>query len=104
MQRAESKMFHPRLKHKQTMSPATSPQPDIPFVPKARELVRASAPMSLIFLALAACSSPQQRVVDEIVTSWREQRALPDIDETLTIDAAYRVQTRSVRARLQGAR
>jgi 2-keto-4-pentenoate hydratase len=60
--------------------------------------------MSLIFLALAACSSPQQRVVDEIVTSWREQRALPDIDETLTIDAAYRVQTRSVRARLQGAR
>lgn len=62
------------------------------------------APMSLIFLALGACSSPSQRIVDEIVTSWRERRALPVIDETLTIDAAYRVQTRSVRTQLQGAR
>lgn len=59
--------------------------------------------MSLICIALSSCSSPQQRVVDEIVTSWREQRALPNIDETLTIDSAYRVQTRSVRAKLQGA-
>lgn len=59
--------------------------------------------MSLICLALAACSSTPQRVVDEIVTSWREQRPLPNIDETLTIDSAYRVQTRSVRTRLQGA-
>lgn len=61
------------------------------------------ASMSLIFLMLGACSSPEHRVVDEIVTSWREQRALPNIDETLTIDAAYRVQTRSVRKQLQGA-
>lgn len=59
--------------------------------------------MSLICIALTGCSSPQQHVVDEIVTSWREQRALPNIDETLTIDSAYRVQTRSVRAKLQGA-
>lgn len=62
-----------------------------------------SASMSLIFIALGACSSPEHRVVDEIVTSWREQRALPNIDETLTIDSAYRVQTRSVRERLHGA-
>lgn len=59
--------------------------------------------MSLIFLVLGACSSPEHRVVDEIVTSWREQRALPNIDETLTIDSAYRVQTRSVRKQLDGA-
>ena len=59
--------------------------------------------MSLICLALAACSSTPQRVVDEIVTSWREQRPLPNIDETLTIKSAYRVQTRSVRTRLQDA-
>jgi 2-keto-4-pentenoate hydratase len=61
------------------------------------------ASMSLIFIVLSACSSPEHRVVDEIVTSWREQRALPKIDETLTIDSAYRVQTRSVRERLHGA-
>lgn len=59
--------------------------------------------MSLICIALAGCSSPERRVVDEIVTSWREQRTLPNIDETLTIDSAYSVQTRSVRAKLQGA-
>nr|WP_298717942.1 fumarylacetoacetate hydrolase family protein [uncultured Steroidobacter sp.] len=65
--------------------------------------VRSIASMSLICLVLCACSSPERRVVDEIVTSWREQRTLPEIDETLTIDSAYRVQTRSVRERLQGA-
>lgn len=59
--------------------------------------------MSLICLALGACSSTPQRVVDEIVTSWREHRPLPNIDETLTNDSAYRVQTRSVRTRLQDA-
>jgi len=61
------------------------------------------ASMSLICIVLGACSSTERRVVDEIVTSWREQRALPNIDETLTIDSAYRVQTRSVRERLHGA-
>src|SRR5687767_6998825 len=66
-------------------------------------LARVLASMSLICLVLGACSSTPQRVVDEIVTSWREQRALPNIDETLTIKSAYRVQTRSVRARLQSA-
>lgn len=60
--------------------------------------------MSLICLVLAACGSPQPRIVDEILTSWREQRPLPNIDETLTIDSAYRVQTRSVRAKLQDAK
>lgn len=61
------------------------------------------ASMSLICLALGACSSTPQRFVDEIVTSWREQRPLPNIDETLTIESAYRVQARSVRTRLQDA-
>lgn len=59
--------------------------------------------MSLICIAMAACSSTPQRFVDEIVTSWREHRPLPNIDETLTINSAYRVQTRSVRTRLQEA-
>jgi len=61
------------------------------------------ASMSLIFIVLGACSSSEHRIVDEIVTSWREQRALPNIDETLTIESAYRVQTRSVRQKLNGA-
>lgn len=65
--------------------------------------MRSVAPMSLICIVLGACSSTEHRVVDEIVTSWREHRALPNIDETLTIDSAYRVQTRSVRERLDGA-
>ena len=64
---------------------------------------RIAAAMSLICIVLGACSSTPQHVVDEIVTSWREQRALPAIDETLTIDSAYRVQTRSVRTKLDGA-
>ncbi len=63
---------------------------------------RSAASMSLICIVLSACSSTEHRVVDEIVTSWREQRSLPNIDETLTIDSAYRVQTRSVRERLHG--
>lgn len=66
-------------------------------------LARVCASMSLICIALAACNSTPPRVVDEIVTSWREHQPLPNIDETLTIESAYRVQTRSVRTRLQGA-
>src|SRR5688572_5817722 len=68
----------------------------------SRNTVKTSlAAMSLICIGLAACSSTPPRVVDEIVTSWREHRTLPNIDETLTIESAYRVQTRSVRAKLQ---
>jgi 2-keto-4-pentenoate hydratase len=40
-----------------------------------------------------------------LFTAWTESRALPLahlIDETLTIDAAYRVQTRNVRRKLRG--
>jgi 2-keto-4-pentenoate hydratase len=89
------------------MSAATSPRKDIASTAherRHRKVVCVSAAMSLICIVLSACSSPQQRVVDEIVTSWREQRALPNIDETLTIDSAYRVQTRSVREKLRGAK
>jgi 2-keto-4-pentenoate hydratase len=92
-------MFHLRLKQSHNMKQVKSQHED-----SSRNTVKTSlASMSLIFLAVAACSSTPQRVVDEIVTSWREQRALPNIDETLTIDSAYRVQTRSVRTRLQDA-
>jgi 2-keto-4-pentenoate hydratase len=74
------------------------------FFTSSRNTVKTSlASMSLICIALAACSSTPQRVVDEIVTSWREQRPLPNIDETLTIESAYRIQTRSVRTRMQSA-
>lgn len=99
-------MFHLRLKQKPTMSAAASPREDISSTAlqiRRRSVACVSASMSLICIALASCSSPQQRFVDEIVTSWREQRALPNIDETLTINSAYSVQTRSVRAKLQGA-
>lgn len=96
-------MFHLGLKQSRNMSAATSPHKDISQTPMKTRAARIVASMSLICLALSACSSPEHRVVDEIVTSWREQRALPNIDETLTIDSAYRVQTRSVRKRLHGA-
>lgn len=72
-----------------------------PNIMKTR-VARTVASMSLICIVLAGCNSPQHRVVDEIVTSWREHRPLPNIDESLTIDSAYRVQTRSVRAKLKG--
>lgn len=96
-------MFHLRLKQSLTMKHATSLCEDKSRNTVKSSLTRVLASMSLICLALAACSSTPQRFVDEIVTSWREHRPLPNIDETLTIDSAYRVQTRSVRTRLQGA-
>lgn len=86
------------------MNDTTSLDEDMSRTHIARDIARAAASMSLIWLVLCGCSSPRQGVVDEIVTSWREQRALPDVDETLTNEAAYRVQTRSVRAKLRGAR
>ena len=80
-----------------------SPREDRSANAVKNSLARVFASMSLICIALAACSSTPQRVVDEIVTSWREHRPLPNIDETLTTPEAYRVQTRSVRTRLQSA-
>lgn len=103
MRRPESKMFHLRLKQPLMMKTATAPRRDRALHIGNIRVARNVSSMSLICLVLIACSSPQQRVVDEIVTSWREQRALPNIDETLTIESAYRVQTRSVQARLRGA-
>ncbi|MET0534271.1 MAG: fumarylacetoacetate hydrolase family protein [Steroidobacter sp.] len=92
-------MFHSRLKQSLTMTHATTSR-----ARSSRNTIKTGiASMSLICLALGACNSTPQRLVDEIVTSWREHRSLPNIDETLTNDAAYRVQTRSVRTRLQAA-
>jgi 2-keto-4-pentenoate hydratase len=85
------------------MSSLSSPPKDNSQTHMNTRAARITAPMSLICIVLGACSSTEHRVVDEIVTSWREQRTLPNIDETLTIDSAYRVQTRSVRERLHGA-
>jgi 2-keto-4-pentenoate hydratase len=96
-------MFHLRLKQSITMKQFESPREDRSANAVKNSLARALAAMSLICIALVACSSTPQRVVDEIVTSWREHRPLPNIDETLTTASAYRVQTRSVRTRLQGA-
>lgn len=93
-------MFHLRLKQSLTMQQATS----LRKASSANTVKTSLAAMSLICIAIAACSSNPQRFVDEIVTSWREHRPLPNIDETLTIASAYRVQTRSVRTRLQDAR
>lgn len=103
MQRPQSKMFHLRLKQPHVMPAATSPRKDMSASLVKTSVARALASMSLICLVLSGCSLPQQPIVDEIVTSWREHRTLPNIDETLTIESAYRVQTRSVRAKLQDA-
>jgi 2-keto-4-pentenoate hydratase len=59
--------------------------------------------MSLICIVLIGCGSTRQRAVDDVSLAWREHRALPNIDETLTIHSAYQVQTRTVRAKLQNA-
>lgn len=84
------------------MKQATSLREDNSAKPVKTSTARMCAAMSLICIVLSSCSSPPRRAVDEIVTSWREHRPLPDIDETLTINSAYQVQTRSVRAKLRG--
>lgn len=84
------------------MKQATSLREDNSAKPVKTSTARKCAAMSLICIVLSGCSSPPQRFVDEIVTSWREHRSLPNIDETLTINSAYQVQTRSVRAKLRG--
>jgi 2-keto-4-pentenoate hydratase len=96
-------MFHLRLKQPIVVEQAGSPRQGSSRSPVKTSVARALASMSLICIVLSGCSSPQQRVVDEIVTSWREHRPLPNIDETLTTNSAYRVQTRTVRAKLKGA-
>ena len=84
------------------MKQVTSLREDKSAKPIKTSTARSCAAMSLICIVLSSCSSPQRQVVDEIVTSWREHRSLPNIDETLTINSAYQVQTRSVRAKLDG--
>jgi 2-keto-4-pentenoate hydratase len=70
-------------------------------------LQRLKQPSLLILLALCACTSTQERAVNDISAAWRDHTSLPQvasIDETLTIEAAYRIQTRVVRERLNGER
>lgn len=53
-----------------------------------------------------ACISTQQRVENKVFDARRHNAALPlphVIDETLTIESAYRIQTRIVRRELNGA-
>lgn len=53
-----------------------------------------------------ACISMQQRVENEVFDARRRHAAMPlphVIDETLTIESAYRIQTRIVRRELNGA-
>jgi 2-keto-4-pentenoate hydratase len=56
-------------------------------------------------MALCACTSPQQRVAAAVTQAHRLNDAVPlphRIDETLTIESAYRVQTRIVNHELTG--
>jgi 2-keto-4-pentenoate hydratase len=65
----------------------------------------AAAGLAACFV-LCACVSLQQRTADEIFIAWQAQSALPlahRIDETLTIESAYRVQHAFVQRRLDGA-
>jgi hypothetical protein len=83
------------------MSAAASQSEDIRFVAynhRDRRVAHMIASMSLICIVLGACGSQRQHIVDEIVTFPRERCAPANIDETLTINSAYRVQMRSVRA------
>lgn len=55
---------------------------------------------------LAACISTQQRLENRVFDARRRNAAMPlphVIDETLTIESAYRIQTRIVRRELNGA-
>ncbi len=57
-------------------------------------------------MTLVACISPQQRVATAVIEARRLNEALPlphRIDETLTIETAYRVQARIVKHELAGA-
>lgn len=56
-------------------------------------------------MALCACTSPQQRVAAAVTQAHRLNDAVPlphRIDETLTIEGAYRVQARIVNHELTG--
>lgn len=85
------------------MSPPTPPAEGNASNTVKHGLARLSAAMSLICIMVSGCTSAPQRAVDDISVAWREHRPLPNIDETLTINSAYQVQTRSVRAKLQNA-
>lgn len=85
------------------MRTATSPREDNAVNTVKHRLPRAVAAMSLICIVLTGCGSAQQRAIGDVSLAWREHRPLPNIDETLTINSAYQVQTRSVRAKLQDA-
>jgi 2-keto-4-pentenoate hydratase len=96
-------MFHLRLKQHSTMSTAPSLRKDSSRNTVKSSVERAVAAMSLICIVLSGCSAPRQRIIRDVSNAWREHRPLPNIDETLTIDSAYQVQTRTVRAKLAGA-
>jgi 2-keto-4-pentenoate hydratase len=85
------------------MSTATSPREDNASNTVKHRVARAVAAMSLICIVLNGCGSAQQRAIGDVSLAWREHRPLPNIDETLTINSAYQVQTRSVRAKLHDA-
>ena len=57
-------------------------------------------------MTFSACISPGQRVVTAVSDASRRSEPLPlphRIDETLTIESAYRIQERLVRKKLDGA-
>ena len=85
------------------MNSLTSPREDNAANTVKHGLAGSFVAMSLICIVVSGCTSAPQRAVDDISLAWREHRPLPNIDETLTINSAYQVQTRSVRAKLQNA-
>src|SRR5690606_19690593 len=66
----------------------------------------AKMPVFAAFFALCACALlPAQRIDDSILNAWTRNHSLPLahlVDETLTIERAYSIQTRTVRKRLRG--
>lgn len=65
-----------------------------------------SIAIASVVTTLAACTSQQQRVETAVFEARRQHEAIPlphRVDETLTIDDAYRIQTRIVKRQLRGA-
>lgn len=62
---------------------------------------------SAVFLLLGCSALTTQRIDDAVIHAWQRNEPLPlahRIDETLTIERAYDVQTRIVREKLDGAK
>lgn len=89
------------------MQPTQSPLEDSSRNPVNSSLRRILCLLAGATMLLTACASTHERSSQKLYDAWRTGASLPlahNIDETLTIESAYRVQRDLVRRRLAGAR